>query len=184
MDPTGKLILYAKGVSETFKKDFEKTTQMLKEKGCGNMLDRLNDSKIVFYIAENNKDSNSFNSSTNTISWNPRKGLYTNKDAFLSPATRLNHELGHAVNYLDDPQEYHKNIETQIEGDDETYTVEEKNVIEGIESETAISLGEINQGETTRNDHNGVTFDTDSPLSNKPINRFEVIILNKHIFFL
>ena len=106
-------------------------------------------------------------------------GLWTEKDVNLSPATRLNHELAHALHYETDPEQYKKDIKTPIGGADETYTVEEKQTIQGVERQTAERFGEVSPGSITRNDHGGIPFATESPLSNKNINSMEVIITNK-----
>ena len=37
-------------------------------------------------------------------------------------------------------------------------------------SSTARALGEVSENEVTRTDHSGFAFQTDSPLSNKPLN--------------
>ena len=58
-------------------------------------------------------------------------------------------------------------------------TVEEKRVIEGIESFTAACLGEINSGEITRNDHSGRPFDTSSSISNRELNPMDIIVFPK-----
>lgn len=131
-------------------------------------------------IIEGHSNSNFFNPVNKSISWNSRMGLYTNHDIYLSPATRLNHELGHALHYDNNPEQFEKDIKTLAGSDDETYTVEEKQTIQGIERQTAEKLGEINSGDITRDDHSGIPFVTDSPLSNKNINSMEVIFYPKN----
>ena len=179
IDPDGKKIVLAKGSSDSFKRDYEQTVQTLGDKGCDDVWKALNESPKVYTLVENSGNSNSFDSSTKTISWNSRKGLYTSNDAYLSPATRLNHELSHALQYDKNPEQYKKDMNTRAEGEDETYTVEEKRVIEGTESQTAVCLGEINSGEITRNDHSGRPFDTSNPISNREMNPMDVIISPK-----
>ncbi len=177
--PDGKIIVIAKGASESFIRDYEQTVQTIEEKGCGDVWRALNDSPEVYTLVESSGNSNSFDSSTKTISWNSRKGLYTSNDVYLSPATRLNHELSHALQFDMNPEQYKKDMNTHIEGEDETYTVEEKRVIEGTESKTAACLGEINSGEKTRFDHSGRPFDTNSPISNRELEPMDVIVFPK-----
>ena len=55
VDPDGKLVVFAKGVSDNFKKNFAKSVQHLNEHGCGGMLKALNDSKKIYYIAESKR---------------------------------------------------------------------------------------------------------------------------------
>jgi hypothetical protein len=179
VDPDGKIIVIAKGASESFIRDYEQTVQTIEEKGCGDVWRALNDSPEVYTLVESSGNSNSFDSSTKTISWNSRKGLYTSNDVYLSPATRLNHELSHALQFDMNPEQYKKDMNTHIEGEDETYTVEEKRVIEGTESKTAACLGEINSGEKTRFDHSGRPFDTNSPISNRELEPMDVIVFPK-----
>ena len=179
VDPDGKIIVIAKGASESFIRDYEQTVQTIEEKGCGDVWRALNDSPEVYTLVESSGNSNSFDSSTKTISWNSRKGLYTSNDVYLSPVTRLNHELSHALQFDMNPEQYKKDMNTHIEGEDETYTVEEKRVIEGTESKTAACLGEINSGEKTRFDHSGRPFDTNSPISNRELEPMDVIVFPK-----
>lgn len=65
---------------------------------------------------------------------------------------------------------------TPVGGADETYTVEEKQTIQGVERQTAEKFGEVGSGNITRDDHGGIPFATGSPLSNKNINSMEVTI--------
>ena len=88
----------------------------------------------------------------------------------------MNHELDHALQYDNNPEQYKIDIKTPAISDDETYTIEEKRVVEGTESRTARNLGEIGNGSLTRNDHTGRPFLTDSPISNKELYPQEVII--------
>ena len=179
IDPDGKIIVIARGASESFIRDYEQTVQTIEEKGCGDVWKALNDSPEVYTLVESSSNSNSFDSSTKTISWNSRKGLYTSNDVYLSPATRLNHELSHALQFDKNPEQYKKDMNTRIEGEDETYTVEERRVIEGTESKTAACLGEIKSGEKTRFDHSGRPFDTNSPISNRELEPMDVIVFPK-----
>lgn len=177
-DPDGRKIVLAEGVSESFRKDYELTVKTFQEKGCADTWNKLESSSEVYTITESNANSNYFDYSNKTISWNSRMGLWTEKDVNLSPATRLNHELAHALHYETDPEQYKKDIKTPIGGADETYTVEEKQTIQGVERQTAERFGEVSPGSITRNDHGGIPFATESPLSNKNINSMEVIITN------
>lgn len=179
VDKDGRKIVLAKGVSTSFKQDYEHTVQTLKDKGCGDVWQALNDSPEIYTLAESFDNSNYFVPSTRTVFWNSRKGLYTTNDAYLSPATRLNHELSHALQYNNNPEQFKKDNKARVEEEDETYTLEEKRAIEGVESQTAACLGEIHVGEVTRHDHSGIPFDTNSPISNIELNPFNIIVFPK-----
>ena len=176
VDPDGKKIVLAKNVSNRFKNDYELTVKTLQEKGCGDVWNKLNSSDIIYTITEGEDNSNYFDSSNKTISWNARMGLYTSHDVYLSPATRLNHELDHALQYDNNPKQYEKDTNTFVGSIDETYSKEEQRVIQGIERQTAEKLGEISSGDITRDNHSGIPFVTDSPISNKELNSSEVTI--------
>ena len=176
IDPDGRKIVLAEGVSDSFRNDYEQTIKAFQIKGCGDVWKELNNSSNVYTLTESNSNSNYFDYANKTISWNPKMGLYTSKDIFLSPATRLNHELGHALHYDNNPEQYKKDIATSAGGADETYSVEEKQTIQGIEQQTAEKLGEITPGGITREDHSGIPFSTSSPLSNKDFYPMDVVI--------
>jgi RHS repeat-associated protein len=175
-DPDGRKIVLAEGVSESFRKDYELTVKTFQEKGCADTWNKLESSSEVYTVTESNANSNYFDYSNKTISWNSRMGLWTEKDVSLSPATRLNHELAHALHYETNPEQYKKDIMTPVGGADETYTVEEKQTIQGVERQTAEKFEEVGSGNITRDDHGGIPFATGSPLSNKNINSMEVTI--------
>ena len=82
----------------------------------------------------------------------------------LSPATLLDHELDHAIQYK---TKYRKWVEDRCtEEDYETF--EEKRVITGSEQKTAKANGELKKGyNVTRKNHNGISYITDSPVSNR-----------------
>lgn len=60
--------------------------------------------------------------------------------------------------------------------------LEEKRVTTGSEQSTTRALGEVSENEVTRTDHSGFAFQTDSPLSNKPLNeKVEFVIYGKDL---
>lgn len=82
----------------------------------------------------------------------------------------MNHEIDHALQFDKNPQQFHKDRKTE----DRQYTnKEEQRVITGSEQETARKLGEINEGEVTREDHRGQLYETTGPTSTQ--NVLEVI---------
>lgn len=98
----------------------------------------------------------------NTIFWNPDLGLMTTNGNNLSPTTILNHEADHALARFTNYNEWIDNIgEENVPYDNE----EEKRVVTGSEQRTAKALGEISDGEVTREDHKGNSYRTESPTS-------------------
>ena len=90
------------------------------------------------------------------VTWLSRKGLETTEGGRQSAATGLEHEFDHAVSSIDDP-DFKKRANTYNEQYD---TEEEKRVIEGSETKTALS-----HGESVRSNHKGKYYDTTSPIS-------------------
>ena len=97
----------------------------------------------------------------------------------LSPASVLNHETDHALVAVTNPTQH---AETSKPGSDPQYdTKEEKRVITGSEQTTAKKLGEIKDGEVTRTDHDGTSYQTTGPTTTqaapiKPVALQEVIV--------
>ena len=108
-----------------------------------------------------------------TIYWNPNVIIETTTGVMMSPTTVLNHELDHALG-LDKASKDNKKLQEHIanrkKGSDSQYiTKEERRVIMGSEQITAKALGEIKDGEVTREDHfHRNIFEAESPTSNKP----------------
>ena len=161
IDPDGRKVVFAKGVSEDFKKAFAKSVQHLNKHGAGGMLAKLHASDVIYYIDETQGGS-SFSRKTKTISWDPSQAVLTNELHELSPTTVLNHEVDHALQFDKNPEQQKQDGKTP---DTQYGNKEEKRVIEGSEQETAKKLGEIKEGEVTRKDHGGTLYETISPTS-------------------
>ena len=102
VDPDGRIILFAEGCSEEFKKSFAAAIKYLKANECDYAFARLNSSDEVFYISElsaKELDKTSFDTETKTIYWNPNYGVQQ-ESGVMSPASVLNHEGTHASRYL------------------------------------------------------------------------------------
>jgi hypothetical protein len=87
-------------------------------------------------------------------------GVLTNEYIELSPASVLNHEVDHALQYDQNEEQFTKDRNTK---DPDYKNKEEKRVITGSEQETAKKLGEIKEGEVTRKDHGGQPYQTNGP---------------------
>ncbi len=179
IDPDGKLIVFAKGVSEEFKNNFSQAVSYLNQHGCGGMLKALNDSKNTYYISESTDGSNSFECGSKTIRWDSQMGVKTSEDKYLSPATLLNHEVDHALGYDKNPKQYKNDIKEYDKNhpDNLYYSPEEKRVITGSEQKTARALGEIKDDEVTRTDHSGYHIRMESTTSNTPVEKEQEVII-------
>ncbi len=160
VDPDGRKVEFAPGVSKEFKGHFSSAVQYLNENKASNMLYELHQSDKVYYVTESTGEGSSYNTKTNTISWNPLGGVFTNNGHELSPTTVLNHEIDHALQHDKNPEQ----MKRDAKRDGSQYgSKEEERVITGSEQTTAKKLGEIKEGEITRNDHGGVIYKTTGP---------------------
>ncbi|HVW94861.1 MAG TPA: RHS repeat-associated core domain-containing protein [Mucilaginibacter sp.] len=151
LDPDGNRVVFAPGVSESFKQKFAQTVKFMNAHHTSGRLARLQESSQTYYISETNGNVNSFDSKTNTIAWNPNLAKITTNFESLSPATLLGHELDHARQHDKNPKQQEKDSNTP---DKQYDTKEEKRVITGSEQTTAKAHGDIGEGEVTRTDHN------------------------------
>lgn len=184
VDPDGNKIVFAKGTTSEQKKQFYTAVRHLDSHNCGGRYGQLKNSKNVYTISfiSNPSNTSSFNPSTKTINWCPTAGLETDQGHLLSPTTILNHEMTHATHYDDALNEYQKNyskygkdvadrewgifIQSLEKSVDNPYSSEEeKKVITGIEQRTAKLLGEIQDGEVTRENHRGKLVSVAGPTS-------------------
>jgi hypothetical protein len=179
IDPDGRIIVFAEGVSEDFKSNFAQAVKYLNEHDCGEMLKALNESPSIYYISESVDGSNSFDYKSKTIEWDTQMGLKTTEWQYLSPTTLLNHEVAHALEYDTNPEQYKNNIKEYDEShpDNLYFSPEEKRVITGAEKKTARALGEIKDNEVTRTDHSGSRIRMKSTTSNTPIEEEKEFII-------
>lgn len=172
IDPDGRKVEFAQGVSDDFKKAFAESVQHLNKHGAGGMLAKLHASDVTYFITEG-KGTGNYRHTTKTITWDPNMGVITNEGHILSPTSVLNHEVDHALQHDQNPKEFH---EDRKKGSDAQYgTKEERRVITGSEQTTAKKLGEIKEGEVTRKDHGGTAYETKGPTTTEGKN--EVIII-------
>ena len=92
-----------------------------------------------------------------TVYWNPEIGIRFSERGSQSPATILEHEMDHAVDYVDNAQQHNERSRTY---DKQFDTKEERRVITGNEAKTAKS-----NGEAVRFDHRGTLYQTVSPIT-------------------
>lgn len=169
IDPDGRKLYPAKGVSKKFMAQFKEAVAYMNSKGTGGLLKAINDHQGTIYINESrNHPQNAIGFSPNesTIYWNPEMGVLSNEGVFMSAATVLNHEADHALRSLLDPQGLAR--DTKYDANNPYDTKEEERVITGSEQETALRHGEIKEGQTTRKDHGGTLYKMDGPTSSTP----------------
>lgn len=176
IDKDGRRIEFAPGCSEAFKKYFAMAVDYLKAKKADGILAKLQKSDKVVYVAEAKEGHNSnFEHRTQTLYWEPTVGMLTQEGHKISPATILNHEADHALEFITSPKEMSKNINTKVK---KYKNKEEYRVITGSEQRTARALGEIGEDEITRQDHYGTFFPTHNPTSTE-VGAPDIDIFNK-----
>ena len=159
VDPDGQKIYFAPGVSQEFKDKFTQTIQYMNDRGSAGDIAALEASEKVYYIdnictyiedGEEKEKTNAFESVGRTIYWDPNTAYQTRAGIWVSPATILAHEAGHAKAYDDDPEEYLKNNKTN---DSQYGTKEEERNITTTEQQAARRHKEIMGTTVTRTDH-------------------------------
>ncbi len=101
----------------------------------------------------------------NILTWNPTEGIRSfDGKTEISPTTLLNHELDHGVQAVTNPSQFQKDSKSK---DDHYDDKEGKRVITTTEQKTALALGEIKSGETTRTNHLGFDISTAGPTTTK-----------------
>jgi len=138
----------------------------LKKHNAGNILAKLEQSPTTIYIVEYTDGPSYYSPKKKTIFWNPYQGLETTDGNHLSPTTVLNHEADHALDDVENSVQHKIRKNTKDENYDNK---EERRVIMGTETDTAIKLGEIKEGELSRDNHLGYDTQTNDPTSSKPI---------------
>jgi hypothetical protein len=113
---------------------------------------RLEHSARHFRLTINHRNDDSFDSSANTIAWDPYSALRTSDGGRQSPALGLAHEVDHAV---ESPARNARLSRLHVRGYD---NAEERRVIAHSETHVARSLGE-----DIRHDHRGTTYRVASP---------------------
>lgn len=169
IDPDGRIIKFAQGTSIAFIKQFENALEYLKKGDGENIISYLKNSETVITISETESLGNYLDNKSLNINWNPFKGLLTTDTGNkLFPAILLYHEMAHVKHKLENPQKYNEDIKD----DDSVFqSKEEKSTIQNEETNAAIKLGEIpSDAETSRTDHGGIPFKTDSSTSREIMN--------------
>ena len=185
IDPDGRKIRFAKGTTREQQEQFYAAVRYLDAHNYGGRFGQLKNSKMVYTVSfiDHLSQTSSYNTSTKTIHWCPMAGLETDQGHILSPATILNHEMTHATHHDDALKKYAEDLNTYgkdyADKEWEKYTQslefdsnnpynqeDEREVITVIEQRTAKLLGEIREGEVTRENHKGKLVPVEGPTSN------------------
>ena len=127
IDPDGKRVEFAPGVSKQFKKDFAVAVEHLNKHGAAGMLATLHASEEVYYVKETSGGSY-YSTGEKTIYWDSQKGLLTDELHVLSPTSILNHEVDHALQHDQNPEQQRQDANTP---DPDYGDKEERRVITG-----------------------------------------------------
>jgi len=100
-----------------------------------------------------------------TVLWNPREASKTKEGYTYSPATGLEHEMAHALDYLTNPKAHN----ARVDATDKQYdNKEERRVITGPEAKTAQANGEFPKG-YVRTDHEYSSIRVSDPTKTTPV---------------
>ena len=160
VDPDGRRIIFANGVSDKFKEQYATVVQFMISRGTAGDLEKLEASNTVYYISSPNTEYNNiFVPALNTIFWNPNEIRITDDYINMSPATILAHEAAHASEYDrvknsgSSKEKSRLSAMKQEKSDPEYDTLEERRVITGPEQEAARKHREIRENQVTRRNH-------------------------------
>jgi len=159
----GLELVFRKGTSQTFKNKFAKTVKFMNSKGTSGKMGKLNKLGKTELVDNTGKGSK-FKLKECAIYWDPTAAIKTDEGIIVSPATILDHEIDHALQWKEKPKQFIKDVKSY----DPYYdTKEEKRVITTSEQITARKHGEIKEGEVTRKNHDGKTMNVPDPTSTK-----------------
>jgi len=163
IDPDGRKLLFAPGVSDDFKTKFAETIKFMNARGTSGDIAKLHASETIYYIGQSaSLEGTYFSPKTNTIYWNPDILMRTNNNILMSPATILAHEADHAqmFDYVNNSKnnsiikQYNESVKQNSDG--QYFKGEERRVITGKEQSAAQKHGEIREDQITRTDSEGV----------------------------
>ncbi|HET6256755.1 MAG TPA: hypothetical protein VFE32_21970 [Puia sp.] len=154
---------------QTFIDQFYNAFAYLEAHGRGDLLEYLARSPVNIDVLPivTTEQSSEFTAGVQPILWWGALNGLTVDGVTISPATVLDHEGAHAVEWITNPDKYRADRNTHDAAYDDK---EEKRVIIGREQETARALGEVKKGQVTRKNHNkGHITQVLSPTSTKSL---------------
>ena len=150
---------YVQAVLEAYKHN-------TKNGGGKAMKEAANSTKYNISISKTELDDKSL---FKDVYWNPEEGLLTTDGDVLSPATSLEHEIDHALDYAKDPDGH---FERQKKDGTAYENPEETRVIQGNETKTAKPNKEISQNKKySRNNHSGKRVIVDGGPTSTKVNQ-------------
>jgi RHS repeat-associated protein len=162
VDPDGRKVRYAPGVSGQFKQDFAKAIQKMNKDGTAGTFAKLEARPEIVYVGGTHGSNADFYApGTRTITWDPNSALKTTGGGTQSPTTGLIHEGGHALRHLSDPAAFDRDRQSP---DTQYDNKEERRVIEQVENPAARKAGEA-----TRSDHGGTPYQVSGPTETSAI---------------
>ena len=122
-------------------------------RGTSGDIAKLQASSMTYYIGMQNEagKTNKFDVKEQTIYWNPNKAYQTKTGIWLSPATILAHEAGHAAQFDADPEQFI--IDSFVKGNEQYGSEEERRNITTTEQDAARKHKEITENMVTRTNH-------------------------------
>ena len=163
-DPNGDTIRPVPGSSPEFIAYLNQAIQYLIDNGADDVYSQLQSNTAIVYvegISFQDAYDIAYNPASNQIQWCPVAGIYTSEEIMMSPATVLEHEMDHALQTLQNPEQQLVDFATSSDYSNK----EEERVITGSEQRTACRLGEISDGQVTRKNHKGRPYEVVSPIS-------------------
>jgi len=158
VDPDGRKVKFAPGVSQQFKQDFGKAIQYMNQKGISGTFARIEKHSETVFISPG---PDTYSSSSNTIYWDPNLAAELTSGGTQSPSLILLHEAGHAEQDLTNPKQQQKDRTTP---DTQYDNKEERRNIVNVETPAAKKAGE-----GTRTDHKvKKMFPVSDPTQNQP----------------
>ena len=101
-DPSGHVIVIAESATDEEIEQYERAVAYIKKSDVGRaLIEKLENSEIIFTIAFTIGKGSSFSSEYQVISINIYNGLILKDGSVQCPALSLAHEMGHAAQYID-----------------------------------------------------------------------------------
>ena len=176
VDPDGRKIVMSSQNSQEYNNSYKDAISYLKEHGCTETIEFLENIKDEIVIREIGNDKQNYTErslGTNEIGWKSKEGLLTMDTGYrLSPAIRLFHELAHQEHKLKNPEKFLE--DTKPNGSD-YYCKDDESVIKNEETTAARNCGEIPNNAVSRESHGGIPYNTSSSTSRDIVNPSEAV---------
>ena len=136
-----------------------------KNGGWDNLKIAATNPNLKISMVESILGENSYDPNQNAVFWDPN--LAFEKDGLhYSPATGLEHEFDHAVDYQLNPKEHSNRVGQKVP---QYENAEEERVMNGSEYKTALANGEIKKGQKRKDHGGGNSYYVPRPETNKSL---------------